>query len=45
VNVAANHGVEPDAAALPDDDISYNVRAGGYENVFGNPGQNISIGK
>jgi hypothetical protein len=45
MNVTANHGVEPDAAALPDDNVSYNAGAWGYENVFGNPGQNISIGK
>ena len=35
VNVTANHGVEPDAAALPDDDVSYNAGAPGYENVLG----------
>src|SRR5208283_1854100 len=45
VNVAANHGIEPDAAALPDDNVSYNAGARGYKNVSGNPGHDVSIGK
>jgi hypothetical protein len=45
VNVAANHGIEPDAAALTDHNVSYDTGTWGYESIFGNPGQDPPIGK
>jgi hypothetical protein len=45
VNITANHGIKPDAAAFSDDNVSYDAGARGDENIFANSGQAVSICK